>query len=1013
MTGMWIGKSVVCPVLIGRGDYLTSLDHLTHDIRQGRGQTALVSGEAGLGKTRLVTELIHRAEEMGIEVVNGKCFETDRSFPYAPLIDLLRTFAANQSAHNSSRDSGTTSSEPLRIQPELAALISNTAPTPAFEPEQEKRRLFQSLEQNLIEKSGHSLLIVIEDLHWSDDISLEFLLYLARHIRAWPILLLMTYRSDETHPGLAHFLAEMDRERLATELILTKFSMNDVDAMLRAIFDLNRRVRSEFINAMYSLTGGNPFFIEEVLKSLIMAGDIFYQDGTWDRRPIEELKIPRGVQDLVRRRVGQVSEGAKEILTIAAAIGQRFEFSILRDLSTYGEAELVRFLKELIDAQLIGQESAERFAFRHALTREAVYSQLLARERIVLHQKIGEAIEQRATEFLDPHIANLAYHFYQAEAWQKAMEYSQRAGEKAQTLYAPHAAIQHFNHALESALRLSLAPSSSAYRARGAAYERMGDFERARADYQAAYEATQIAQDHQGEWHSLIDLGTLWAGRDYSETRKYYERAYEVARDTNDPEMLAHTLNRLGNWHVNAGKPGEGLQYHQEALNLFQSLNDQKGLAETFDLLGMANYIHGDLVQSEVYYSHALEIFRELDDREGLISSLASMMLNNDHLQSGMAVVAKTDRGIVLEGGYEAIRISREIGWRSGEAYALITTGNYLGQEGDYATAFDFLKTSLAITEEIEHSQWRTYSQYGLGLLYFDILDIPQAREHLELGLKLAEQIGSQWWVTNISGFLALVYVLEKKHEHAASVLSTAPNLPIDSLWSDSLEPLALNLGQRVCWYALSSLSLSMNHPEAALRTVDHLLSSSSNLPIEGSIPRLSILRGQILTTLRRYKEAEEALLRAQKTVEEEGELPLLWRIQLEIGRLHQHQKHHEEAANAFRTARQIIGEISTNIPDLDGREIFLKGALAGLPESHPLSARQAASKAFGGLTAREREVAILIAQGKSHREISEALVISERTVEGHVESILSRLGFASRSQIAVWAAEKFSSESK
>ena len=265
-------------------------------------------------------------------------------------------------------------------------------------------------------------MLIIEDLHWCDDTSLEFLHYLARHSTDHPLLLLMTYRSDEIRPALASWLAQLDRERLAHEYLLSSLSRNDVDAMLQAIFDLQRRVPSETLNALYELTEGNPFFIEEILKSLITAGGIFYMDENWEHKPLSELHIPRSIQDAVQQRTDQLSKDARHVLTLAAVAGRRFDFVLLQQLTHHDEQQLLILMKELIAAQLVIEESAEHFAFRHALTRQAVYAELLARERKALHLTIAETIESFYTSTLDTYIADLSYHFYEAERMGESFE---------------------------------------------------------------------------------------------------------------------------------------------------------------------------------------------------------------------------------------------------------------------------------------------------------------------------------------------------------------------------------------------------------------------------------------------------------------------------------------------------------------------------------------------------------------------------------------------------------------
>src|SRR4029079_10262393 len=144
---------------------------------------------------------------------------------------------------------------------------------------------------------------------------------------------------------------------------------------------------TDFLETIQVLTEGNPFFVEEILKSLILAGDIFYSNNTWDRKALNELHIPRSVQDAVQQRVEQLSPTAKQLIVMAAVAGRRFDFALLCALTQQDEYELISAIKEMIGAQLVVEESAERFAFRHALTRQAIYAGLLFRERVLLHQR--------------------------------------------------------------------------------------------------------------------------------------------------------------------------------------------------------------------------------------------------------------------------------------------------------------------------------------------------------------------------------------------------------------------------------------------------------------------------------------------------------------------------------------------------------------------------------------------------------------------------------------------------
>ncbi len=292
----------------------------------------------------------------------------------------------------------------------------------------------------------------------------------------------------------------MDHARLASEMTLNRLSQADVEKMITAIFDQEQPVKPEFAEAIQSLTDGNPFFIEETLKALITSGDIYYGMGGWTRRPVNELQIPRTVQDAVQRRIDPLSEETKQLLILAAAAGRRFDFDLLQRLTQLSEEDLLKRVKELIAAQLVIEESADYFLFRHALTRQAIYSELLVRERRALHHQIAETLQEINDTTNNARLAELAYHTYEAGMWEDALRFSQQAGEKAQyELYTPRAALEHYNRVFEAASHIKIPIPLVLFHERGQMYEILGEFELALADYQAELSEARVRADPQGE----------------------------------------------------------------------------------------------------------------------------------------------------------------------------------------------------------------------------------------------------------------------------------------------------------------------------------------------------------------------------------------------------------------------------------------------------------------------------------------------------------------------------------
>ena len=982
--------------MVGRASYLDFLRQHLDDARGGKGQTLLVAGEAGIGKSLLIAEAKAWAQQNDLVILQGNCFEPDRASPYAPILDLLRTSIASDSAEALKPYS----SELVKLLPELSTLLPDTKAASPLEPEQEKRQCFQVLNHLLIGTDGLPRLIIFEDLQWCDDTSLEFLLSFARRLPSLSILLLLTYRSDEVHPELGHFLAELDRARLAFEINLNRLPAPDVEEMIRAIFEQQRPVQTEFVQAIYSLTDGNPFFVEETLKALVTSGEIYYANGGWTRKPLDELHIPRTVQDAVQRRTRQLSEPARQLLTWAAVAGRRFDFSLLQEVTGQTETELLVLVRELIAAQLVLEESADHFAFRHALTRQAVYSELLGRERRNLHRSIADKLEARRTEKAADHflVSELSYHCFEAGEWEKAFDYSKRAADHAQALYTPRAAIEHLNRAIIASQNISTVLPLDLYRARGQQYETLGDFDSAQRDFQTMFDEAQSRGDRRMQWQALIDLGFLWAARDYTKTGEYFQQALALAQQLDDSAALAHILNRVGNWHLNIDQAREALRYHHEALRIFESLNDHRGLASTHDLLGITYYSCQNVHQSITHYEQAIALFRELDDRGGLASSLVISASRGNEFIGSTAIpmqVSLAERLLTLE---EVLTLARETDAKPAEVLGKIWLGMNLNSSGNYS-GFFHLHEGLALAEAIDHQHFCAVAHMILGMSYLDVLAPILARDHLTKALDLALATNSMVWVGMTSAYLALAHIQLLDLAHAESTL--APMFESD-LSMDTM-------GNRHLWAARVELLLAQGQPDKALQTIEQLVASSPNIEKEGeySNARLNRLRGDILITLRRYASAEKTLRGALASARTLELHPEEWRIWLSLSRLYRAQGKSDLADEASVMANQIVEEISASIEDVELREEFNSQATAQAKGSGRISKKEAEKRQFSGLTLREREVAGLIAAGKSNLEIAEALTLSARTVEAHIGNILSKLDFSSRSQIAVWAVEK------
>jgi tetratricopeptide (TPR) repeat protein len=583
-------------------------------------------------------------------------------------------------------------------------------------------------------------------------------------------------------------------------------------------------------------------------------------------------------------------------------------------MNVQDQLHLLRSASIIRDA---GSAAEKEYIFQHALLQEAAYDSLLKQDRKRLHQAVGQAMERLYPEQLDELAPLLARHFEEAADDDRALTYFILAGERAMRQFALPEVVAHYTSALAIAPRLQ-APLAKLYRARGLAYEGRGDYERARMDQEAALQSAQAAHDPRAEWQALIDLGKLWAERDYGKTGEYFQRAFDLARTLDDPATLAHSLNWMGNWNINVERPQEARRYHHEALTIFQQLNDQRGIAQTVDLLGMTNSLGGDLIQGALYYRQAIVRLQELDDRVDMASSLTALAMGSAISQSTTMVLAAKNLAESKLDAEQALQIARECGWRSAESFALIALATCQGSGGEFTQALVSGNRGYAIAEEIGHRQWMTYAGAILGEVYVDLLDLPLAHQRLEHALALAKETGSWHWIRTLAGLLATVCTSQNDLVAAQTALDGIPS-PDDP---------PQTLGQRLVFCARVEIALAHGEPERALEIIGQLIASAANAKPDGSnILRVSMLRGQALVALSKYAEAETAYKAAREIADAQGALPVLWKIHAALGKLHRLQGRSADAETAFNIARGIVVKLAEDISDDAMRKGFEQGA--------------------------------------------------------------------------------------
>jgi len=992
-----LNKPLISPLLFGRTEELEIIAQSLQRVRGNQGECLLIYGDAGVGKSRLIAAAEEIAGKEQFDQLYGVCFEQDMTLPYGPWIYAIRQYLSKMNSEQIVDALGDYSAEIIRLVPELSSILSKADTAPELAPEAEKWRLFEALARQMtFFASQHPLLIVLEDLHWGDETSLELIQFCARRFTRTPILLIGTYRNDDLSPQLKRFLSQMNRERLATEIPLTPLSRHHIAEMIRAIFKIERPIKLDFLDMIVRLTGGNPFFVEEVLKSLVESGGIYPSGEGWERRPVVELRVPSSTRDAVQSRLELLSDRARSLVTLMSVAGRLSSFDLLQALTHASEEDLIRDLKALIEAQLIVEAAPDQFTFRHELTREAVNATLMQRERRMLHRMIAETIERVFSDNLDSYQASLAIHFEKSGQWEKALEYARQAGEKALALYAPREALEHFNSALEASHHLSLLPELRMYRARGLASQFLGNFDQAQSDFQTSLEIARSSGDVKSEWQALIDLALVMEGRNYSKAGDFSRQALEISRRLHDPALIGHSLIRITVWYTNMNQPEEGTTAIQEALQIFRDLGDEQGLALALSAQGNIYMNTGDFRRGYECYTQALPYFKESGDLQGQFNCLINLSLCGSidlyYTEPPMISISRARRY-----AESALEIARQMNSQPDEAISMIRVAMILRTQGRYAQALDLAENATELADGLDHAEWSSFGWSALGEIQRDLLNLDLAREYYERSLDHVDRSGNLEIKETVAANLARVYLDLKQPVLAEKLLHDV--LPENA----EIKTMA----QRLIQYGFARLYFEQGAPGRTVEILDSLLASSIKLSGQEDLqsPYLAFLRGDSLAALGRSEEARNSLHKARDAAGQMGSLPLLWRIHYSLARLEQ-TFDSQQAHREIEHAREIITHLGEALPDAKLRHDFIEKASAWLAFMDETPTETESQAPGGPLTGREMEVVALIKAGRSNQEIADTLVLSKRTVEKHISNILSKLMLNSRAQIIVWGIE-------
>ncbi|MFQ5943101.1 MAG: protein kinase [Anaerolineales bacterium] len=689
--GVLVLDRIVRGRFVGREQELSEARSLWSKAAGGEGQTLLISGEPGIGKTRLMRELSTHVELTGGRVMAGACY-AEGSAPYAPFAHIMRTELGNGSG-NGFEIPDFVLADLLDLTPDLKPYYADIPENPQLEPEAEQLRLFE----NVVTFCGtladaEPLMLVLDDAHWADSSSSALFRHLARRIPQKPILLVGTYREveiDSARP-FREVLFDLNRERLGRRLKLGRLSLDQTEALLAAIFQ--EEITPEFLDGIFRETEGNPFFIEEVCKALIEEGQVFYTEDGWDRLSMEEMEIPQSVRDTVDARSSKLPDEYQEALTLAAIIGREFDFVVLARASDLDETTLIDALEAAEDAQLIEEvrgASGATFSFVHALIAATLVEGVRTLRRRGLHQRVAEAIESLRPEAFE----DLAHHYEEAGDGDRAREFYVRAGERAAAVYTNQEAEDHFRAALD--LEPDETQRAELFSKLAEVIARVGRHDEAIETWKEAAELfSNLDEVDREAWcYANMARSSWWAG-DQAAALKLCTEGLERVGDSHESPELANLLHETGRTLFFLGDTAEADPLLRRALEMARRVSDRRVEADTLVTLGATPFLSVD--ESIAALKEAIDIAREAE-----LPKIESRAHNN----LGVTLFdGKADLRSSLEHYLKAVEIDRRRGNLTGELFTYSNAASVTTHLGELASAEKMISHLRELNERLVDS---------------------------------------------------------------------------------------------------------------------------------------------------------------------------------------------------------------------------------------------------------------------------------------------------------------------
>ncbi len=718
----------------------------------------LISGEAGIGKTRLLRELEVYTKLRDGYLLHGAAREQDVGTPYAVVAAILRNYIREQSAEVLRKQMpGSIAGEVVKLVPQLTEKLGAILPNPPLEPSAERARLLDQITNFLLNMAYEQpTLLLLDDLHFADPGSLAILEMVLGQAQGTSLLVAGAYRDvalSYTNPT-NRLITSLEAAQLVYRVQLRRLPAEVVQQMLESL--LGDAVSRQFVSSVYMATEGNPMFIEETVKSLAVDGQIRLNEGRWEQRNTQIIHVPGSIKAVLGKRLGFVKKQTLELLQLAAVIGRSFPLNLLVEASPYTDDVIQWAIEEALSAQLIevvkiedlttgaaGADFVIFYQFQHALIRETLYEELRPLRRRQLHRRVAAAMETLAGERRVANPAILANHFINGAQDERAVPYLRQAGERAYQFYANDEALEYLSQAVE--ILEDVAPellggerlANLRDQFELLSWQRnvcnmMGDREREFSILQSLQELAEAMADKERWVEVMSRLSTYyWHVGKLDQAEETARKALKVAHDNRNQRGEQYALERIARvlW---TRRDSQAMDYATRSLELAQKLNDRPRQGRLTTLIGN---IYTDTLRdperAAIFFEQAIEICRETNnpyEEAWTLWGMAGMaMLVDNYLQAQQYLT-------------QARKIAQDIGATLQVGWDIYHLGDVWYSLGDYQQSLESFQQAKEIFEKSHHSRGELRATISLGVALATTGRFDEARAHLEQALRLAEE---------------------------------------------------------------------------------------------------------------------------------------------------------------------------------------------------------------------------------------------------------------------------------